>query len=195
MAAFPAQYIRQKVQEYLSSSDGQALIRKYQWDVFEGKKAAQEGMLTRADTREYLTEIKEIFWNGVSEVIQSFSRNIADIYAEIGEREGGGIKASISVNKEALHRSSLHYMRQSSDGATSIGHGDGIDDILALFTHGYTLGSRPYGFWVRENGDSMTRIGAKMHRDPNPFMQNIVNEINTKYSGICTATLDDKYIH
>jgi len=39
----------------------------------------------------------------------------------------------------------------------------------------------------------MTRIGARMHRDPNPFLADFVDRLNTEYEGRCTVTLNDKY--
>ena len=75
----------------------------------------------------------------------------------------------------------------------SIGRGEGVNDILALFTHGYTLNKRPYGFWVRNGGNSMTRIGALMHREPNLFLSEFVQRMNEEYIGQCVLALNDKY--
>ena len=114
--------------------------------------------------------------------------------------EDGRVKASIVVDESSLRRASLHYMKQS-DERLMVKRGEGINDILALFTHGYTInGRRPYGFWVRDNlaaelGNPLTRIGALMHRDPNPFLTEFVNEMNTEYSGICEVTLNAKYMN
>ena len=196
MATVSAKYIKTKLHEYLESDAGKKKIQQYKWDVFNGKAVGDDGMLTKSDMYDYLFEIKELFYEGVTAVIPSFNRSFNEINAESDYIIDGGVHASVSVNESALHRSSLHYMNQKTyenTGSLTISHGEGVDDILALFTHGYSLSRRPYGFWVKSGGKSMVRIGALMHRDPNPFLAVIVNQINEKYRGICEATLDDKY--
>ena len=40
----------------------------------------------------------------------------------------------------------------------------------------------------------MTRIGARMHREPNLFLTEFVERKNAEYAGQCVLALDNKYI-
>lgn len=201
MAIISEKYIKKLLDDYIKSDVGREKIRQYKWDVFHGKKEGGRGMLTKDDMYQYMFEIEQMFFEAVCEVIPSFRNSYESVHAEADTFGDEGVYVHISVDEEALHRSSLHYMREDKDAEPgnrlSIGHGEGVYDIIGLFTHGYTIsGKRPYGFWVRDglNGqEPLKRIGALMHRDPNPFLKVLVDEINREYRGICTATLDERY--
>ena len=196
MSVIPEAYIKKLVSDYIKSDNGREKITQFRKDVFDGKKSGG-GLLTREDMYQYLYEIKNMFWESVKNEIPSFERSFDNIHADADYFDENGIHAVISVDDEALRRASLHYMNKrerNESGDLTIGHGGGVEDIIALFTHGYTItGRRPYGFWVHDGGESMGRIGALTHRDPNPFMNILIAEINREFQGVCTATLDDKY--
>ena len=186
-------YIMQLLSEYAESEPGKKKILSIRRDIFNGNKRGKGG-ITRDRAEQILNEISDKFVNTVITVIHSFRGD--GVHSVIGEMDiNGRVHADITVDEDALHRESLHYMNKN----LSIGHGEGVNDILALFTHGYTIsGRRPYGFWVRdgvssENNSSLTRIGALMHRDPNPFLSNFVDKMNNEYSGLCNITLNEKY--
>ena len=193
MGVISEDYIMKLVREYVDSDAGRARVSQWRRDIFNGSSRGARGALTKSDVRRTSQEIVEDFVLAVTRVIPSFRGT--DVVAVIGEMDGDGlVKVDISVSAEALCRESLHYMNKD----LTIGHGEGVKDILALFTHGYTIDKRPYGFWVHDNmanaASPLTRIGALMHRDPNPFLLDLVNTINAEYEGVCKATLNDKYI-
>ena len=100
-----------------------------------------------------------------------------------------GTHASVDIAHDALRRESLHYTTANG----SRGQGRGIDDILSLFAHGYTLrGQIPYGMWDTSSGRSVF-VHAKSYREPNDFLTKVCEELNRKYDGICTITLNDQY--
>ena len=146
------------------------------------------GILTKEQALEIARDICEEVRKAVREVIHSFRVSAIQAHFD-GIDERGFLRANISVDEDALYRASLHHMNRD----LTISHGEGVNDIIALFTHGYSLSKRPYGFWVRNGGRSMNRIGARMHRDPNPFLQDLVNRLNAEYDGRCTVTLNNKY--
>ena len=161
MGVISEAYAMRRVIEYLNSPAGKSKLAE------QGKKiSSQQVNMSRSVSKERAMEIThsicEKFKNIVFKTIKSFRLNA--IHAEIdGTDTHGCLRANISVDKDALRRESLHYMNKDR----SIAHGDGVEDILALFTHGYTLNKRPYGFWVRDTGASMTRIGARaVNRTP-----------------------------
>lgn len=194
MGVLSEEYIMQRLRAYVNSEAGRTKIAQHRKDVFNGKVRTGAGDLTRADVDTIVREIRDAFIKAVSTVIASFRGDgVLTTRGEMDER--GYIQANISVDEDALRRESLHYMNKN----LSIGHGEGVDDILALFTHGYTLSKRPYGFWVHDmahtstTGQAMERIGARMHRDPNPFLTEFVNRMNEKYGDKCVVTLNDQY--
>ena len=176
MGVISESYIMQRLQEYVR-------------DVYYGNAHTGAGLLTRTRVAAILQEIRDEFISTVIGVIPSFRGD--SVVAVSGEMDAQGcVSASITVDEDALRRESLHYMNRD----LSIGHGEGVDDILALFTHGYTLDKRPYGFWVHPGGNSMTHIGARMHREPNLFLTEFVERKNAEYAGQCVLALDNKYI-
>lgn len=191
MGIISESYIKRLLAEYVKTPEGQAAIADWRKEAFSAGYESVGGM-TRSELQGFAEELRQGFAAAVMSVIKSFRED--QVFVEIGEMNSAGqVPASITVNESALRRESLHYM--TSEG---IRHGDGVDDILALFTHGYTINKRPYGFWVRDTqtmgGDvPLVRIGALMHRDPNPFLINFVNEMNARYGGICTLTLNNDY--
>lgn len=196
MGVLSEEYIMGRLKKYVQTKQGKARILQYRKDVFEGK-IANDKMLTKEIVTKTLADVRDALIRAIHEVIITFRGDL--VYTSFSPMDDDGrVKASVTVDEDALRRESLHYMKQGDK--LTISHGEGVRDILALFTHGYTLDKRPYGFWVRDNvmadiGQPLTRIGALTHRDPNPFLLTLVDELNKQYSGVCEITLSNKYIH
>lgn len=190
MGVVSEKYIMQRLSEYVKSDTGKARIAQHRKDVFNGRRKGGNGGLTRDRLESILQEIRDKFVVAVIAVIASFRGDgVTTITGEMDEE--GNVRASLLVDEDALRRESLHYMKKD----LSIGHGEGINDILALFTHGYApLDRQPHGFWVHDNGVSMERTSARLYRDPNPFLSDFVKKMNQEYSGKCFLTLNEKYI-
>lgn len=190
MGVLSEEYIMKKLTKYMTTASGKERVSKYRQDAFKhGNSFLSEKSITKTSE-----EIRDELADVILRTVHSF--NIGAITVDVGEMDRAGqVYVSINIDEDALRRESLHYMNKN----LSIGHGDGIDDILALFTHGYTLSKRPYGFWVRDNvtadalGQPMDRIGAMVHRDPNPFLSELVAGLNARYGNLCEITLNDKY--
>ena len=188
MGVISEAYIMRRLNEFAKSDAGKTIIAQFRKDLAGKGLGGGAGVLSKDKAQEIIQEICEEFKAVVLEVIKSF--RVDAIHAKVEDfDEQGCLRANISVDAEALQRASLHRMNKD----LTIGHGEGVEDILALFTHGYSLSKRPYGFWVHNGGNSMSRIGARMHRDSNPFLTDFVNRLNAEYAGRCTVTLNDKY--
>lgn len=188
MGVISEAYIMRRLNDFIKTDAGKAKIAQVRKDLVGKSLGGGSGALSKDMAQEIINKICEEFKVVVREVIQSF--RVDAIHANVEGFDGEGfLRANISVDEDALRRASLHYMNKD----LTIGHGEGVDDILALFTHGYKLSKRPYGFWVHDGGNSMTRIGARMQRDPNPFLADFVDRLNAEYEGRCTVTLNDKY--
>lgn len=187
MSVISEAYIMRRLREFVQFDAGKAKIAQVRKDLAEQIGSAA-GTLSEDKAQKILRAICKEFKQVVRKEIKSFRADA--IHANIeGYDDNGFLRAGISVDDDALRRASLHHMNSN----LSISHGEGVNDILALFAHGYELSKRPYGFWVHDGGNSMTWIGARMHRDPNPFLANFVSEANAKYAGQCTVTLKDDY--
>lgn len=199
MGALSESYIMGLLRKYIKSDEGKAKIQEYHLSVFNGRIPDDGSPFSREKINEYLEAIRLQVWKAIVAVIPSFARSYGNIHAELTGADQRGIRASISIDEEALHRASLHYMNRKTfraTGALTVSAGKGVDDILALFAHGYSIhGHRPFGFWVHDGGNSEEYIGARMRRDPNPFLETVVDEVNDRYHGIGSAILDKKYTH
>lgn len=190
MGVISEAYAMRRLNEFLKSDAGKAKIAQVRKDLLE-KGLGGGGALSKETALDIARDICEEVRKSVREVIRSF--RVSSIQANFeGIDERGFLRANISVDEDALRRASLHHMNQEGQDL-KISRGEGVEDIIALFTHGYKLNKRPYGFWVRDGGTSMNRIGARMSRDPNPFLQDLVDRLNAEYEGRCTVTLNDKY--
>ena len=188
MGVLSEAYIMQRIDEFIKSDAGRAKLPHIRPDLLKKGIGSEVAARSKEDAENIMYHIRDELRAVIEATIASF--RLEAIYAEFkGFDNKGQLRASISVDESALRRESLHYMNRDR----TIGHGEGVDDILALFAHGYSIDKRPYGFWVRDGGSSMTRIGARMHRDPNPFLINFVNEINAEYKGKCVVTLNNEY--
>ncbi len=188
MGVISEAYIMQRLNEFVKTDAGKAKIAQVRKNIVSKGLGGGSGVLSKDMAQEIIYKICEEFKKVVIGVIQSF--RIDAVHANVeGFDNEGFLRANISVDEDALRRASLHRMNKD----LTIGHGEGVNDILALFTHGYSLNKRPYGFWVRDGGNSMTRIGARMHRDTNPFLADFVDRLNAEYEERCTVTLNDKY--
>lgn len=194
MGIISEEYINSLLKRYIDTTPGKQKIAKYKKDVFNGTKRGSSGMLTKEAAVTTTQHIVESFISTVTSVIHSFDRKY--VHYSIRQKKSGRITASIFVDEDGLRRESLHRLNKNR----TISAGEGVHDILALFTHGYTLRSRPYGVWVRDalhaaaSGKSMIMIGALIHRDPNPFLKEFADQMNAVYKGICSVELNEKYI-
>lgn len=168
------------MEQFIRAKEGKEFLRKH---AFEARNAEEQ--IDTARKQEILTEIYAEFVGAIKSVLPNF--NTGAISVRPGESQS---RAYITVDYNALHRDSLHYTR--SDG--SKGGGEGIDDILALFTHGYTLKHRaPYGTWTKGDGTTI-EIRALAHRDPNPFLEHLVASLTARFGDECVIRLNDDYL-
>ncbi len=91
--------------------------------------------------------------------------------------ENGCISIDLSFAPGAIHRKSLEPERFPK----------GVDNIVSLLTKGYTAHGDVVGMWH----DKM--ILNKLERDPEPFIQEAVNEFLVKRGDVATVTLPEDY--
>lgn len=197
MGVLSQEYIMQRLTEYMNSKAGKDRLADLRKKGMTTATGLGSGAMSNQQIKTVANAIADAFASAVIEVIMSFRSEKVHVVTAQPDAQGK-VRVSIVVDEDGLRRESLHYMNKNG----TLAHGGGVNDILALFTHGYTISSRrPYGFWVRDGvyakatGNSMTRIGALMHRESNPFLSNFVTRMQAEYGDVCEVTLNNKYIH
>lgn len=170
--------------EYLGTSEGKAIVKDYFDSIGQGGGSGSgSGTLDNSAVNSILADIRKSFAAAVTAVIPSF--HIGSISTrKLGADSNGALNASLLIDESALQRESLRRNKAQPPNT-------GVEDILALFTHGYSVRKkRRFGYW---HSHEDARIGAKMHRAPNDFLSEFVDSMNSKYLGKCVLTLEDKY--
>lgn len=176
--------------EYIGTSEGQADVENFLNSIGQGIGVGGgsggglgSGSLDDKEINSILADIKRAFAAAVTAVIPSF--HIGSIHTtKSGYGADGQLNASLVVDESALHRESLRRNKNQPPNT-------GVEDILALFTHGYTIRKkRRFGYWHSHDD---VRIGAKKRRSPNDFLSKFVDDMNSKYLGKCVVTLEDTY--
>ena len=175
------QEIMAMLREFVLSPEGSALLKKHHKQLGVDKKYGEF-------VDKILGDIREKFIKAIQSKIQSFRVDAVTTYRH--RAKDGQIRAELRIDSDALRRQSLY--NNTKDGERR--QAGGIDDILALFTHGYQTTHRvPYGYWDRSDGSSVL-VRALSHRDPDAFLQKCVDRLNAQYSGVCQITLNTKYL-
>lgn len=93
----------------------------------------------------------------------------------------GNFEIGLSWNPHTVHRDSLYLD----------GDNDGIEDIVHLFTTGYSASQYAYGVWDRH---SSYAIRSKINREPSTFLKDAVQNYNRVHAkeGI-TLLISDFY--
>ena len=98
----------------------------------------------------------------------------------------------IHFNRKATSRKSL-FVDRKEDKRT----GDGVENIVALFSKGYEAKKYAYGYWngakVRTHTNKNT---GKPGLESNDFLNEAINKFNLKYSAYgATAALSSEYLN
>lgn len=89
----------------------------------------------------------------------------------------GSMLVELNFRPEALERESLDPDK----------YPEGVDNIIRLFSHGYTAYGDVVGIWHEHEQWNLR------HRSADPFMQNAVDEFNALHGGAGVAELRDDY--
>jgi hypothetical protein len=163
------------LQRYLKTSAEKGAIKEYQSRMVESR--ATELAL------ELIRMVQSRLPHSISEVGDAL------FYSELTPKAGGGGEIAIYFDPEALRRDSLQSEKY-----------DGIDNIVAMFNNGYRADGYVYGPW---RGHSPTEgitedyawVWSKKEREALHFMQDAIEEFNSKYKDKygATAVLGDNY--
>lgn len=182
------EFIMEKLKRYANSPQGKKKIKEmYGIDYGEDSKSAKKEMIKEAKImREILYKhITTTFENDdeIRERMKSFKLEDIIIGTPKKVKDKWGIM--LSFNEKALERESLYEDK----------YPDGVEDIVLLLTKGYHAKDYVYGWYYTGRGYGMdwARIQSLKDRDPEPFLQNAVNEFNEKNTSEAKAALVGEY--
>ena len=117
------------------------------------------------------------------EWIKSFSIN--DIIIDKPQKINGEWSVKLSLNSKALRRESLYEDE----------YREGVYDIILLLSKGYHAKDYVYGLYKDRKTYSYewVSIRSKKDRDPDPFLENAINEFNDIQKDEAKAELIGKY--
>lgn len=116
------------------------------------------------DAKEFAYEMMEL----ILDYMPASLRDGVEFYPPaVWVDDGGQMRAFVTFEERSLRRESLD----------PVAYPFGVDNIVMLFTKGWDAGGKQV--WGEWHGYPHTK--SKTHSDPNPFMQQAVDEFNRKY--------------
>lgn len=167
----PLNYIKRLVKDYAASETGRS-------DIKEQTGVTYDPRFTANTARRYIEILRQNLYFGIRERITSFKPSDI-ICSDITAGEAGLFHGEIRLNREALRRESLYPEE----------YPEGVNDIVLHFVHGWHAKDYAYGVW----SDRGSSVRSRKDKDPDPFLETIVNDFNSTMGDIVVAHIDDKY--
>lgn len=167
-------YIIGKLKNFVASDSGKRYLRQ---------KGIQAG-ITKEEVKLAAIDLRNMLVKHSIGVCKSCTMLIDYDMIRINpvkEDKSGRYKITLTFNKNDLKRES--FLSSSPwNGGKAIGNG--VYDIIGLFTHGYTASKFVYGWWDSEStyARSHSLGNNSPGLKPNPFIDNAINEFKTKYA-------------
>lgn len=171
--------IEAELKKWAKSPAGQKRIAEERAKKLKsGQKFGQvSGGMSIEQARKMGEEMRDILYANLPAGLKvSISTSDIIVSAPMVQKDGS-ILVELSFREEALERESLDPGK----------YPEGVDNIVRLFTHGYTAHGDVVGMW---HGHEQWNL---LHRNPDPFMQNAVDEFNALHGGAGVAELRDDY--
>ncbi len=175
--------LQTELDKFLKSATGRKKVAEARTAALKaGKKfGVGDSAVSTQKAIKHAEELREIVWDALPPVLK-WGENAIDINdIHIGKPTvlaNGDIEVDLTFDRDAVHRDSLYPEK----------YPEGVDNIVRLFSVGYSTDQRVFGRWKGENIPSALRLGGSA------FMQQAVAEFNDKYTSNGTkATLDPSY--
>lgn len=168
-------YLNSLLKKYISTPQGKTSIKQAQKDAFNGKSPSK-GLLSKTEMIAIANELREILFKRIITVIPSFDVN-GIIITPPFEFSSEFYKVYINFTEDSLKRESLW----NGTGRT----GDGVYDIIGLYTKGYTTSDYVYGWWDGHDTPFMVRshsLNGQPGLEANDFIAQAIREFNQKYA-------------
>lgn len=173
--------IQGKVNSWVKSADARQRAEEKVNEYIDSDVRQSSGgsrVLTVAWVNEMAQELAGMINTKAASTIGSHGINVTASGGGAQRVGSGGITASVDISADGgLFRPSLYPKKYG-----------GVDNIVALFEHGYDAGGLVWGEW---HGDYTWSLS---HRDGEDFIHEAVDDFNTKYSGFgITVTIMGPY--
>jgi hypothetical protein len=170
-------HIMKILKQYTETPEGKAFLKKK-----HGVELAESSEM-KQKIKSYGIEMKKILLKYTREVIKSISEK--DIIVGMpSQNKSGEMTIKISFRDGALRRESLDPTR----------YPEGLENIVLLFTRGYSAGNYVYGHWEGHDANvSYRKTRSKKQRNPNNFLKRAVVEFNLVMRGKASAKLEGEY--
>lgn len=122
-------------------------------------------------------EMRDILYANLPVGLKASVRTSDIIVSAPKVQADGSMLVELNFRPEALERESLDPEK----------YPEGVDNIIRLFSHGYTAHGDVVGMW---HGHEQWNL---RHRNADPFMQNAVDEFNALHGGAKIADVRPDY--
>ena len=161
---------------------GNILISKSRLNQIIKDKRKNEGLTSSGYSIEEMTqkgeELRGELCNAILRVIPSFDVSAIQVIPP-AKSINDSYTVKIVFPDEALQRKSLWT---GGDGKHMGYTGEGVYDLIGLFTNGYTANRRVFGYWVGHGNDRY--YGSKVHREPSSFISETIRNFTSRYPNI-----------
>lgn len=175
--------LQKELDKFLKSPAGQKRVAEARTAALKaGKKfGVGDSAVSTQKAIRYAEELRDIVWSALPPVLKTGENGLEINDIRIGKPTvlaNGDIEVGLTFDKDAVHRDSLYPE----------GNPEGVDNIVRLFSVGYSTDRRVFGYWEGKKIPSAMRLGGSA------FMQRAVDEFNYRHAGNGTkATLDPSY--
>ena len=129
--------------------------------------------------------LRKALCDAISHIIPSFNVNAVKVLKPEKDYEDS-YTVKIHFSDEILKRKSLWtgYSRQFPDkNGRYMGYtGDGVYDLLGLYTSGYTAKHQVYGYWVGHENDAY--YASRTHLKANAFISDVINAFMAEHPDV-----------
>lgn len=167
-----------KLQQYLRSSSGKALLKEHGITHFNTSAEITPEMIEQMKIMG--ERMADLMYERIVAVIPSFTRDAIVIGQPY--RKGKAYALDIDFDYTKVHRESLWPE----------GYPEGLKNIVRLFSTGVHAKGQVYGVW---EGHSVEPITSKPVRRPRNFLVQAVEDFNKAFKTLATATLNESYQH
>lgn len=170
-AKVPINYLKRVIKEYAASDAGKADIKEQIGVTYDPK-------FTKGTAKRYVELLRHNIYVAIRERIESFSPASISC-SEVRVGTNGRFYADIILNAAALRRESLYPEK----------YPEGVDNIVLHFVHGWHAKNYAYGVWRDRSSFTVSR----KDKEPDSFLEDVVNEFNSAMGEIAIAYIDPKY--
>lgn len=163
-------YVDGLIKQWMKSTDGKAELKK---------RGLTSTGYSLVQMKEIGKDLRIDLYHAIIGVgIKSFDLSSVSVQTPVSDNDNNFI-VRIYFPDEILKRKSLWT---GGNGKYNGYTGDGIYDVVGIFTNGYRANKQVFGYWIGHENSPYT--ASKVYRAPNSFISKTIAQFNAKYPGI-----------